>query len=375
MSSQPLNRIVIQGYKSIRDAEVKLRPLNVLIGANGAGKSNFIGLFNLLNAIIEQRLQKFSKARGVDSLLHFGRKVTSAIEVELEFEGAEANTANLYRIILAPSDRDTLFLESEECAYWRKAEYDNPRWYAVGAAETETRLFEAAKRTSRRSPVDDVIDALQDWKIYHFHDTSESSRLKQPASLQDNHFFRPDASNLAAFLYFLQEQHPHSYTQIVRTVQQIAPFFDTFVLAPERLNPENERIRLAWRHVEEDTYFDAHALSDGTLRFMCLATLLLQPELPSVILIDEPELGLHPVAITLLASLLRLASARTQVIVSTQSVPLINQLDPEDLIVVEREDQQSVFTRLNSDQLSGWLEEYGLGDLWEKNVLGGRPTR
>jgi predicted ATPase len=182
---------------------------------------------------------------------------------------------------------------------------------------------------------------------------------------------RSNASNLAAFLFLLQGQHPEHYREIVRTVRLVAPFFDDFALRPRPLNPN--KIQLEWREKGSDSYFGANYLSDGTLRFMCLATLLLQPDLPATVLIDEPELGLHPYAITVLASLLRSAAQQTQVIVSTQSVPLVNQFRPEDVIVVDREDRQSVFRRLTQADLESWLDEYGLGDLWEKNLLGGRP--
>lgn len=108
---------------------------------------------------------------------------------------------------------------------------------------------------------------------------------------------------------------------------------------------------------------------------MCLVTALLQPEPPSTIIIDEPELGLHPYAITLLGGLLRSASTRMQIIVSTQSVPLLNEFSIDDLIVVERDNEVSVFKRLDEDEFSGWLDNYSVGELWEKNILGGRPRK
>ena len=145
-------------------------------------------------------------------------------------------------------------------------------------------------------------------------------------------------------------------------------------------NCEKVRLRLtrsSWngRERDSDAYFNAHSMSDGTLRFVCLATLLLQPTLPETILLDEPELGLHPYAIRVLAELLQSASATTQVIVSTQSVSLVNQFSPEDLLVVEREAGNTVFKRPKSEDIQNWADDYGLGDLWEKNVIGGRPVR
>jgi len=176
---------------------------------------------------------------------------------------------------------------------------------------------------------------------------------------------------LAAFLYLLQETQPDYYRQIVETVRLVAPFFNDFVLRP---NPFNEdKIQLEWQEKGSDGPFSANYLSDGTLRFICLATLLQQPNLPTTILIDEPELGLHPYAIVVLANMLRSAATQTQVIISTQSVPLVNQFTPEDIIVVDRQDGQSTFERRSTANLEAWLDDYGVGDLWEKNLLGGRP--
>lgn len=133
-------------------------------------------------------------------------------------------------------------------------------------------------------------------------------------------------------------------------------------------------MRLEWQDKHSDIVFTGQDLSDGSLRFICLATLLLQPELPSVLLLDEPELGLHPTAIESLARLMKQAAARTIVIVSTQSVNLVSTCAPEDVIVVDRNEQgASTLKRLEPQQLVQWLDEYSLGELWEKNVLGGKP--
>ena len=169
----------------------------------------------------------------------------------------------------------------------------------------------------------------------------------------------------------LQEKQPDSYRNIEDVVRQIAPFVKAFKLAPASLNPD--KIRLEWEEHGSDTLFDTSALSYGTLRFICLATLLLQPDPPSVVLIDEPELGLHPAAIHVLAGMLQAASTRTQILVATQSVTLVNQLEQDEVWVVDREARESQFKHLKEQDMSSWLEDYGLGDLWEKNILGGRP--
>jgi len=218
-----------------------------------------------------------------------------------------------------------------------------------------------------------VLEDLRSWRVYHFHDTRHHARVKGKGALDDNATLRSDASNLAAFLYRLREKERDAYRRIVAAIQQVAPFFSDFQLSPDRLQPD--LIQLEWAERDFDAYFNAHDFSDGTLRFICLATLLLQPELPSLILIDEPELGLHPYAIAQLASLLKSAAARTQVLVATQSVTLMNQFEPADVVVVDRKDGQSIFRRIDEEEIDAWKDSYALGELWEKSVLGGRPQR
>ena len=198
--------------------------------------------------------------------------------------------------------------------------------------------------------------------------------MRKTAKVDDNDFLRPDGSNLASFLYYLREKEETSYSLIRRTIQRVAPFFDDFRLKPVRLSPDD--IKLEWKHKNSDQYFDASSLSDGTLRFITLTTLFLQGKehLPSVVLVDEPELGLHPYAITMLASLIRQASKDTQVIVSTQSSLLLDHFDPEDVLVANRVGSATTIERLEPAQLFNWRDDYSLGQLWEKNEFSGRPV-
>ena len=368
-----LERIAIDGYKSIRTAEIELHNLNLLIGANGAGKSNFIGAFRFLHELVNGQLSlHVGRAGGVDTFLYFGQKTTEQLILHVDFAPELAERANSYECHLVPSQEDT-FVFSNEIAYFHDRRKDpNPSAYPLGSGHNESLLKNSAPGNQVARFVN---QAMKSWRIYHFHDTSETARVKQTVDIDDNRFLRPDASNLAAYLYLLQETEPLAYRNIVGAIRLIAPFFRDFILRPSPLNPD--KIRLEWQDQNDpDAYFNAHSLSDGTLRFMSLATLLLQPanRLPSTILLDEPELGLHPYAITILASLLQKAAEQTQVIVSTQSVTLVNHFTPEDIIVVDSVDGQSTFRRLAEGNIATWLDEYGLGDLWEKNVLGGRPA-
>jgi predicted ATPase len=365
LQAMKLDRITVKGFKSIREMELELRPLNVLIGANGAGKSNFIAVFKLLNRLMHGRLQTFiAQAGGADSMLYFGQKVTGEIRIDLRLG------LNSYHCELLPTADDNLVFGNEQCFY-EEAGDDHREGLNLGEGHRESLLYEAAKTT-----LDDlcakVLGTIGSWQLYHFHDTSDSARVKKFGAINDNLYLRPDAENLAAFLYKLQHTATRQYAAIRDTIRLVAPFFEDFILRSSVDNPE--RIRLEWREVGSDYPFLAHQLSDGTLRFVCLATALLQPTLPDMILIDEPELGLHPYAINVLASLMRSASARAQLIVSTQSVSLINQFEAEDLLVVEREEHETVIKRIETQKLREWLDDYSLGELWEKNVIGGRPS-
>jgi predicted ATPase len=359
-----LDRIEIEGFKSIRQLQLDLKPLNVLIGANGAGKSNFISLFGLLRHLVEGRLQfHVAQAGGADSILHFGRKQTSELKLRFSSRGIG------YEVKLAPSAADALFLAEE--SVWGLFGFGSKVQTSIAGEPGELHESEFIHEHRHHPYAQQMFERLQSWRVYHFHDTSASAKVKQTGDIGDNEALRPDASNLAAFLFLLRTKHPESYRRIVSTIRLVAPFFDDFRLRPSAFN--EQKILLEWSERNSDAYFNAHALSDGTLRFICLATLLLQPDLPSLILIDEPELGLHPYAIQVLAGLVRSASEKTQVILSTQSVSLVNQFAPEDLVVVDRSNGESLFRRLSVEDTKDWLDDYSLGELWEKNVFGGRP--
>lgn len=364
-----LDRIEVSGFKSIRELKLDLRSLNVLIGANGSGKSNFIELFEVLNNVVIGNFQLYVAIKGgADSFLYYGQKTTEEIKIKLLYG------PNAYCYIWVPAANDTLVFRKESIEYYKPGNSTPLSYFMASAGHKESRLSEKAESPPSKMQ-SDVLDSLKSWKVYHFHDTSVSAPVKKARDINDNMYLRPDAGNLAAFLYLLKETRNEYYEAIRDTIRLVTLFFDDFLLKPNR---ENENmIKLEWRENGSDFPFQAYHLSDGTLRFACLTTLLLQPEMPSTILIDEPELGLHPYAIVVLASLIKSAAKRTQLIVSTQSVSLVNQFDPEDLLVVERNERdhkyETVIERVDSEKLDAWLEEYALGELWEKNVLGGRP--
>lgn len=354
---QTIRKIKIEGFKSIASAELELGDLNVVIGANGSGKSNLIGAFRLIERILSRNLQAFV-ASEPDRLLHHGRKVTPVVSLEFNIG------LNAYEIKLKV-EKDTLVFESE------RVRFDEDFFEESSSVGNKERTLDESALFFKNKRVRHFFPFSQNWAIYHFHDTSDSSPTKLTCDIDDNRFLRRDASNLAAYLYWLQEKHPVNFRHIEEHIRLVAPFFDRFVLAPLRLN--DRKIKLEWRHKNSDAYFDAYSLSDGTLRFICLATLLLQPTPPALILLDEPELGLHPFAIHVLAEMLEAVAVSSQVLLATQSVTLLDYFSPKDVIVAENDGAKTSFRRLDEDNLRIWLEEFSLGELWEKNVLGGQP--
>lgn len=367
-----ITKLSLTGFKSIHEiVAMELRGMNILIGANGAGKTNLTGFFRMLSFIAAGSLQEFvGRSGGAASMLRNGPKCTQSIEAELETGGCGASLRYSFRLSYAAEDR--LIFADERVLHRGQGEDAPLITRSLGGGQRESVLCSA------RSMEDPVLlriaKSLSSIGIYQFHDTSPESRLRGSCDAEDSRVLRSDGGNLAAVLRALRERHGGHYDRIVEVIRLIAPFFADFALEP--VNGDSPRLSLRWRAKGEEYEFGAHQLSDGTLRFMALATLLLQPDerLPSLIVIDEPELGLHPVALAMLANLFQEASSKARILVATQSADLVSFFEPEDVIVVDRRAGTSSFRRLHSTELSEWLDEYTLGDLWRKNIILGGPT-
>ena len=366
-----LKKVVLRGYKSIKDAALELRPLNVLIGANGAGKSNLVSFFKMLNEMMGERLQQYVAASGrAQSILHFGPKVTPQLEATLEFE--VENGLDTYHMRLFHAAGDTLVFAEETLSFLQTGWHGNPKTVVLGAGHLETRIGDEATKGEPTARV--FRHLLNHCRVYHFHDTSSTARVRQYCYVGDNRWLMHDAGNLAAVLYRLREEDGGlAYHRIVSTIRLIAPYFADFEL--DATGPSQKDIILNWREQTSDQLFGPHQLSDGTLRAICLITLLLQPEedLPDLIVVDEPELGLHPYALNIVASLFSKAAKHVQVLISTQSSTFLDSFAPEDVIVVDRNSGGSTFSRPDPQSLDAWLQDYSLGEVWEKNVVGGGP--
>jgi predicted ATPase len=365
---QPIDKITLKGFKSIRSLEdFPLRNLNILIGANGAGKSNLVSFFTFLREAVEQRLNlHIAKKGGVDDHLFMGPKVTKEIYAYLRFQ------PYAYEFNLEPTVRAGLVFADERIHV--DASGETPAIVrSIGGGHSESQLKTQRRPTENGRMSQPIYASISRWGIYHFLDTSDESPIRRPCSIRDNERLREKGDNLAAFLLVLHDRHQDTYEEIRDTIRLAAPFFDDFKFRPKPSDGDTS-LQLEWTQKDSDYPFLGSQLSDGTLRFIALTTALLQPNLPATVLLDEPELGLHPYALNLLAALLKEAATRTQVIVSTQSAPLLDNFEAEDVIVVQREEGASTFKRLSSGELTEWLKDYSLGELWRKNVIEGGPT-
>jgi predicted ATPase len=370
-------RITIRGFKSIEALEdLALGKLNVLIGANGAGKSNFVEFFRLLRAIRHRRLQDYMQRNApAEGFFHKGIKQTPRIEADLSF-GEDCD----YHFRLVPTPNLAVSIEKES-GRWNGPLGLNPlsgqvmwgglesEWWTLGVASPPMQVF----RPGRPNVLHGRPNAPQappDWQVYHFHDTSTTAGMRRESGVEQTDALAPDAGNLAAFLLHLREQYPEVYQLLRQTVQRVFPPLDDF--DPRTREGKNERlVRLTWRQKGSDYVFSPGHFSDGTLRFICLATALLQPNPPATVVFDEPELGLHPEALVIFAGLVRSAAARMQIILATQSPTLLNEFEPDDVITVDYTHGATQFNRLDQVQLRAWLEDYTLGDLWQKGTLRG----
>lgn len=371
-------RLKIENYKSIRNQEIALNHLNLLIGPNGAGKSNFISLFRFLEQLSEQQLYThIFQGGGINNFLFNSFEESEYLRVYLELgKGKSSRYLNIYDFTIL-SDGEAFQIGSEELGFWDKEQYPQPIIYSRTNKSSQEATLRLAKGNTKVGKVASyVYRYLTDLKLFHFHDTSENAQAKLPQPIEDIYFFKAEAENLAPILLHFREFHFKYYLRIVETVQLIYPLFQDFVLEESPL--ARGKVMLRWREKSSGHIFSAKQISDGTLRFICLATLLIQPPatsyVPNTIVLDEPELGLHPFAIQVLAELLHKAAQEKQIIIATQSVNLINYFQPEDLLIVDRGERgASIFRRLKDEDYEEWLEDYSLGQLWEKNFLGGRP--
>lgn len=379
-----VSSITVAGLRSLREVKLDLGPVTVLIGANGSGKSNVLSVFRLLNAIRTRSLGLYVGREGGASTLVF-RGPDAPPEIRVTIETSDETGIAAYGATLGPAATDEMVFIEEFAS-------ETPGTHApwqndmLTRGHRESRLHDAKPDTMASR----ALQRITGFCYYHFHDTSPNSPLRSNARAIDHRQLQPDGANLAAYLLFLRQSqdpdHKAAWTLLTGLLGQIAPFIRELHPTPVNADPKTFRldaangsidkvtIRLDWID-ESGNRFGMHQLSDGTLRALALFAALTQPgtSLPAFIVIDEPELGLHPAALLLFAEVVRSVSHRCQVLLATQSNALIDQFRPEEVVVAERVKGATELRRLNPTELAGWLEDYSLGQLFDMNVLGGRP--
>ena len=364
-----LERVTLKGFKTIRELiDFEPRSRTVLIGPNGAGKSNFVSFFRMMSWALsgpDKLALHVSQQGHSHRLLHDGPAHTREIEAELTIRTASGENEYAFRLFHAAGD--TLVFADERYRFTRTGQQSRATWTTLGAGHKDPQLLAAAVEHQTAQVIRTLLQKIV---VYQFHDTSATARIRGKWPVGDNRWLKEDAGNLAPVLHRLRTRAPRHYQRIVDTIRLVLPMFSDF-----ELEPDGHYLMLAWRERDTDEVFSASQASDGFLRIVALVTLLLQPaqDLPDVLILDEPELGLHPSAIDVVGGLIAAAATNIQVIAATQSVPLVDCFDPGDIVVVERPDRASTFQRLDPAALKDWLEAYSLSELWEKNVIGGRP--
>lgn len=367
MSDIKLKSFTIKGYKTIKAIEdFEPRAINILIGPNGAGKSNFISFFKFLSWMLNSdgKLQEHvAYLGGANDILHDGADVTKAIDAHIELETQSG--FNEYQFSLMFAKPDKLVFKEEKYRYSAKRIEGRRDWSNCGVGHEEAKLPDANNDSART-----ILNLLRKLIVYQFHNTSDTAPMRLKWSQADGRWLKQNGENLGSFLYRIQNEEKPYYTRIVKYIRLVLPFFDDF-----DLYPEFGQILLSWKEKGTNKVFNAGQASDGMLRTIALISLLGQnpKDLPAVLFLDEPELGLHPSAIDAVAGLIKAASSHCQVFVATQSISLVNNFKLEDLVVIDRKGRNSEYHRPDSESLQAYLEEFSTGQIWEKNIIGGRP--
>ena len=362
-----IKSISIDGFKSIKELKyLELEKLNVIVGANGAGKSNFIQIFRMLDAMSHGRFQEFIlKNGGADAFPFCGLKETPKITIGFQFTSDDSSSAPspFYEFSMSSTDAEQMMLSEKYSGYQTGLLGDE-----FERVSLESAFFRQKKKITGFASL--IYNSISQWTVYHFHDTGSSAPMRRSEIVEDFEKLDGNARNIAPFLLHLRQEYPKNYEDIVKAVRLVIPFFEDFRLDVLKMG-EAEKVKLTWKQKGTEYPMQPYHLSDGSIRFICLVTALLQPVPPTTIVIDEPELGLHPEAIHILAELIKATSIKTQVIVATQSPLLLDQFSIEDIIVARRQNGTSTFERLNAEDYDQWLEDYTLGELWTKNVIDG----
>ena len=378
MSATAIESVRIRGFRSLADVELSGMPkATVLIGANGSGKSNVMRFFEMTSWMIRSRRlgELIAHGGGASDQLFGGSRRTPRMEAEIALR-TDAGL-NRYKFALSHAHPDRLLFSEESFKFDRDGADEITEWQRLGGGHTESLIVEAAQSDSRHlrgvnpETARVIANLLRAWSVYQFHDTSGTSRFKEKWDAGEDVFLLNHGGNLPAILRRIERGDIRRYEMICRQIGRILPGFDRF-----DIQESYGKVALRWKAKWSDKTFGAHLTSDGSLRFFALATLLNLPSemLPSVVMLDEPELGLHPAAIELIGGMIQSLAAERQVIVATQSPLLVSAFDLDEIFTLDLHEGETKARKLSADDYRVWLEDgFTSGDLWRKNLLGGRP--
>ena len=376
MASPKIESVRIRGFRSLADVELSgLRNATLMIGANGSGKSNFIRFFEMISWMMRsRRLVEFvEKHGGADDQLYGGNSTTPRMEANIAILTDQGR--NDYRFVLTHAHPDRFIFTDEAFRFSRKGSLTDADWQHLGSGHKEAAIVEAAqsKESNNVNPTTAfmIVNLLRDCSVYQFHDTSDTSDFKKRWDADDTNHLRSHGGNLAAILHRLEREDIKRFENICLHINRILPVFDRF-----QIEESYGKVSLRWKAKGSEKTFGAHLTSDGSLRFFALVTLLNLPleMLPNVLLLDEPELGLHPAAVALVGGMIKALAVERQVIVATQSPLLVDAFDLDEIVVLELQNGRTEVRRLDTEQYQHWLDDsFTSGELWQKNLIGGHP--
>ena len=361
-----IKTVTIEGFRGLRNIQnLELPQLTVLIGANGAGKSTLIRFFEMLGWMLRsKRLQEFVLLQGGgDDQFFMGARQTPRIHAQLCLQTGLG--LNDYRFdMVHVSAGDTVMLMNEGYRYSANTFASKAKWTEIDAVGKESALLDKTDKTCKT-----IVNLLRQCSTYQFHDTSSKAAIHNRWDITDSLRLRSDGGNLAAVLLDLLNTEPKRYELIVKQIRRVLPVFQDFVLEDIA-----GKVLLRWIGSKSDKVFGSHLTSDGSLRLFCLITLLNLPpaRLPDVMFFDEPELGLHPHAISLIAQMLKRLSKQRQIFIATQSPYLVDCFELENIIIASADNGETTLRKLPRADYQTWLnDEYELSDIWLKQAVGG----
>jgi predicted ATPase len=356
-SLQYIRTLRLSGWRSIVDETIELGPLNVVVGGNGSGKSNLLSVFRVLNAMIGGRLQSlFAADRAVDDAtddwIHHGVNRAKAIAVSLVLQTRTG--VSTYGAAWERAGDGRMPFVDERIGFMRDGR-EEPYQRLLGDGHLETQLSDVSNRGDHTARV--IHNFLARSRFYSFSDLSADSLVRRPCPVQQNRFLAPNGQNAAAVLWRYQREHPDVFERIEAVVRQAFPEIQSIL---PRLSPDGKLVSIDWKRRGTGNRFSLHTVSNGAILFLLMAMLTCQPsaELPLIMAIEEPELGLSPRGIDQLAELMRQASQECQILVTTHSPYLVDACDTEHVIVASQQNHQSQFRRLSDTALEAWLDEY-----------------